>query len=178
VADGFERRLSARGTRLAPNSGAPVTQPIGHQAVITRNCLYHRHGIATVAMKKQNRSGPGRPPTITDPFRTICDAASALFAEKGYETASLQDVADAVGVTKAGLYHYFSTKQALFDAIVLNTLEELHETASAAIAAQPDHRSRLIGFMSRSRDIFLGTWRQVSRQFLWSQRRRSGELHR
>lgn len=96
-------------------------------------------------MSKPNR--PGRPPTINDPHRTICAAAAALFSAKGYESASLQDVADAVGVTKAGLYHYFPTKQALFDAIVLQTLKDLHDGARAAIALEQTHDRRLRGFM-------------------------------
>ena len=62
------------------------------------------------------------------------DAAAALFAEKGFDNTSLQDVATAVGVTKAGLYHYFPTKHALFEAIVLDTLRDLHAGAVAAIA--------------------------------------------
>ncbi|MEO9612593.1 MAG: TetR/AcrR family transcriptional regulator [Nitratireductor sp.] len=98
--------------------------------------------------KRESRVGPGRPPTIKDPVRTICDAAASLIAEKGYDTTSLQDVAKSVGVTKAGLYHYFPTKQALFETIVLDTLEDLYQTAATAIAAEPDHRSKLIGFMS------------------------------
>jgi len=98
--------------------------------------------------KRENRAGPGRPPTFKDPLGTICDAASRLFAEKGYDTTSLQDVAQSVGVTKAGLYHYFPTKQALFDTIVLNTLEELYAAASSEIARHSDHRSKLTGFMS------------------------------
>ena len=98
-------------------------------------------------IKSENRPGPGRPPTIKNPVRTICDAASSLIAERGYDATTLQDVANSVGVTKAGLYHYFPTKQALFETIVLHTLEELYEAASAAILAQSDHGAKLFAFM-------------------------------
>lgn len=98
--------------------------------------------------KKETRPGPGRPPSLEDPQRTICDAAATLFAEKGYDGASLQDVAQAVGVTKAGLYHYFQSKQALYEAIVLATLNDLRRTAEAAIAAAPGHHDKLVAFMS------------------------------
>lgn len=103
---------------------------------------------------RESRSGPGRPPTIKDPVETICSAAASLFAQKGYDTTSLQDVASSVGVTKAGLYHYFPTKQALFETIVIKTLEELYEAADAAIAAGPDHRSKLMFFMSAHASYF------------------------
>ena len=97
---------------------------------------------------KKPRSGPGRPSSMEDPYRMICDAAAALFAEKGFDNTSLQDVAAAVGVTKAGLYHYFPTKHALFEAIVLDTLRDLHATAIAAIAAHGGYKEKLTGFMT------------------------------
>lgn len=104
--------------------------------------------------RKPNRPGPGRPPSIQDPTGTICNAAAELFADKGYEGASLQDVATAVGVTKAGLYHYFPTKQALYEAIVIATLRDLIEAAEKAVAAAPDHRARLIAFMTAHAGFF------------------------
>ena len=85
---------------------------------------------------------------MEDPYRMICDAAAALFAEKGFDNTSLQDVATAVGVTKAGLYHYFPTKHALFEAIVLDTLRDLHAGAVAAIAAHNGYPDKLTAFMT------------------------------
>jgi AcrR family transcriptional regulator len=106
--------------------------------------------------KKPDRPGPGRPPSIQDPAGTICNAAAALFAEKGYDGTSLQDVAGLVGVTKAGLYHYFPTKQALYEAIVTTTLRELIQAAEEAVAGAPDHESRLIRFMTAHAGYFAG----------------------
>lgn len=97
--------------------------------------------------KRAPRPGPGRPPSIEAPLPTIRAAAAALFAEKGYEGTSLQDVATAVGVTKAGLYHYFPTKQALYDAIVMGALDDLNAVAAEAIGAQPGHPEQLVAFM-------------------------------
>ncbi|MGV0816340.1 TetR/AcrR family transcriptional regulator [Martelella sp. AMO21009] len=97
---------------------------------------------------KKPRSGPGRPSSMEDPYRVICDAAAALFAEKGFDNTSLQDVATAVGVTKAGLYHYFPTKQALFEAILKDTLRDLHAGAVAAIAAHDSYPDKLTAFMT------------------------------
>ncbi len=45
--------------------------------------------------------------------RLVC-AAFDLFFRKGYKDVSLQDIADAVGVTKGGFFHYFKTKDELF----------------------------------------------------------------
>lgn len=44
-------------------------------------------------------------------------AALRLFAERGVDGTTMRDVAEAVGITKATLYHYFSGKDALFAAI-------------------------------------------------------------
>lgn len=58
---------------------------------------------------------------VTRPFRQqvdggIVDRAAALFARYGFEQTSLQAVADAVGLSKAGLLHHFPSKEALREA--------------------------------------------------------------
>ena len=41
----------------------------------------------------------------------LADIAIKLFAKNGYATTSLQDIAKEAGISKAGLYHYFETKE-------------------------------------------------------------------
>ena len=41
-----------------------------------------------------------------------------LFARKGYEATSVSDVAGALGITKGALYRHFTSKRAIFDAIL------------------------------------------------------------
>jgi AcrR family transcriptional regulator len=57
---------------------------------------------------------PRQPRTGVD--ETILDAAAALFARHGFEQTSLKALADAVGLSKAGLLHHFPSKDALFEA--------------------------------------------------------------
>jgi AcrR family transcriptional regulator len=57
------------------------------------------------------------------PFRQqidegILDRAAALFARRGFAKTSVQDVADAVGLSKAGLLHHFPSKDALRAAVL------------------------------------------------------------
>lgn len=99
----------------------------------------------------------GRPATIDAPRETIRAAAARLFAEQGYEGTSLQDIARAVKVTKAAVYHYFPTKQDIFDAIVLSLLNDMRAEVLAAIASekQPDLQLRAFlrchaGFIARN----------------------------
>ena len=48
----------------------------------------------------------------------ILDRAAALFARRGFEQTSVQAVADAVGLSKAGLLHHFPSKDALRAAVL------------------------------------------------------------
>jgi TetR/AcrR family transcriptional regulator len=63
----------------------------------------------------------------------ILDAALQLFARKGYEYVSVQEIAEAVGVTKPTLYYYFKSKQGLLEAILAkHGVELIRVTRSAA----------------------------------------------
>jgi TetR/AcrR family transcriptional regulator, cholesterol catabolism regulator len=53
----------------------------------------------------------------------IVDAAVQIFHEKGYHAATLDDVAHVLGVTKAALYNYVSSKQNLLSVIYIQALE-------------------------------------------------------
>src|SRR5689334_5470100 len=44
----------------------------------------------------------------------LLDAASTLFAERGYHAASVDQIVAAAGVTKGALYGHFASKQELF----------------------------------------------------------------
>jgi TetR/AcrR family transcriptional regulator, cholesterol catabolism regulator len=48
----------------------------------------------------------------------ICMTAARTFVERGFDATSVNDIAAALGVTKAGLYHYISSKEQLFLEIV------------------------------------------------------------
>src|SRR5262245_49137232 len=48
----------------------------------------------------------------------ICVTAAHVFVERGFDATSVNDIAAALGVTKAGLYHYFSSKESLLFEIV------------------------------------------------------------
>ena len=59
----------------------------------------------------------------------ILDAAERLFLEKGYEGTSVQDILDALGMSKGGFYHYFDAKDSVLQAVterrVLERVERL-----------------------------------------------------
>ena len=58
---------------------------------------------------------PGRDPGSTR--EAILDAARTAFAERGYDGASIGDIAGAVGIAKASVLHHFSNKDELYTAV-------------------------------------------------------------
>ena len=73
------------------------------------------------------------PASYDDRLNHILGAATTLFAEVGYEKASMRAVAQAAGISLAGLYHYFASKERIlfliqyrtFNALVNNLREKL-----------------------------------------------------
>lgn len=67
----------------------------------------------------------GRPPStvggLTVPERLVT-AALRLFADKGFEGTSVQDVVAEAGVTKGAMYHYFGSKEDLLHEIYARVL--------------------------------------------------------
>ncbi|GAA3434818.1 TetR/AcrR family transcriptional regulator [Kutzneria kofuensis] len=72
----------------------------------------------------------------------IQDAALALFAGRGYDATSLQDIADELGLTKAAVYYHFPSKLELLQSIC----EPVYARVSAIIddaAAQTSRQRRI-----------------------------------
>lgn len=53
-----------------------------------------------------------------DTSKAIIEKALELFAERGYDAVSVGDIAASVGIKAPSLYNHYSSKQAIFDAIV------------------------------------------------------------
>ncbi|MDD3795397.1 MAG: TetR/AcrR family transcriptional regulator [Lachnospiraceae bacterium] len=47
----------------------------------------------------------------------IVDASIKLFIEKGYEQTTIQDILDALNLSKGGLYHHFKSKEEILEAV-------------------------------------------------------------
>jgi len=56
--------------------------------------------------------------------KEIIDAARELFREKGQENVTMQELMDKLNIAKGTIYHHFSSKQALLEAIVEDLIDE------------------------------------------------------
>lgn len=76
-------------------------------------------------------------------LREICRVAARVFYEKGYDGASMQDIAKAVGLTKAGLYHHVGSKDRLLYEIMNYGMDILDETVLQKVKDIADPQEKL-----------------------------------
>ncbi len=67
--------------------------------------------------------------------QAIVETAERLFYENGYEHTSVQDVLDAMNMSKGGFYHHFESKMALLEAICEQRCESGYQLCEASVNA-------------------------------------------
>ena len=95
------------------------------------------------------------------PRDRILDAAMAVFRRHGFRRSSIEQAAEAAGLTRQALYHHFKSKEALFRAVI----ERLHETALAAQIAAAISAEKTGGSLA---DILVAGVSARLRQFIAS----------
>ena len=84
----------------------------------------------------------------------ILDAAEAVFAERGFDAASLGDVADRVGIRPQAIYNHFASKRELYAAVLERLLAPflalLEDAANDASAGRTAALARDIAFHARN----------------------------
>src|SRR2546430_2007846 len=92
----------------------------------------------------------------------ILNAAMLVFRRHGFRRSSIEQAAEAAGLTRQALYHHFKSKEALFRAVI----EQVHENAMAAEMAAADAEEKAGGDLA---DILIaqitGRLRQVIASF-------------
>lgn len=77
----------------------------------------------------------------------LYDAAARLFAAKGYHGASLQDLANKLGLSKSSLYHYFDSKEELLYRLLDEYISQALEEIESFCAEDLTPKEKLARFM-------------------------------
>lgn len=103
------------------------------------------HGQPKFRRRKEDRPGE------------IVAAALAVFSEKGFAAARLEDVAARAGVSKGAIYLYFATKEDIFRAVVEQAIAPNVKVLRAMASAHPGPFSDLVRqFAGRIADVVVG----------------------
>jgi AcrR family transcriptional regulator len=112
-------------------------------------------------------------PTRAQTRQRLLQAAGEVFAQRGYDGASLDDVATAAGLTKGAVYSSFAGKDDLFYALMRERIDERLALVTEAVERQAtvsdmtrDAGSGLAQLMSSQRDwhlLFIEVWARAVR---------------
>ena len=108
-------------------------------------------------------------------------AAEAVFARRPYEEATMQEIADEAGLGMAALYRDFTSKDELYEAVVLGRLDEIKERVEAGPAdADPADRLQLLAEAHAQHFIdhphFFPVWAGERLRRAWGLKSRVGKL--
>ncbi|OWU84517.1 transcriptional regulator [Oceanicola sp. 22II-s10i] len=84
----------------------------------------------------------------------ILEAGARVFAEKGYDAATMRDVSIASGVSKALLYHHFESKEQFFSQIASRSAKRLNDYVFERIPEDGTASEKVRAFMIATADFF------------------------
>ena len=98
----------------------------------------------------------------------LLECALNLFAARGYDAVGVQEICEAVGITKPTLYHYFGSKRGLLEAVLTSSFNRLKEELQEVVIYKGDlpltlHQVAMAYFsFARNHSVFyrlqLGLW--------------------
>ncbi|KIZ42389.1 MULTISPECIES: TetR/AcrR family transcriptional regulator [Rhodopseudomonas] len=86
----------------------------------------------------------------------ILSRSAKLFAEHGYTGTSITMIADACGVSKALMYHYYSSKDAVLFDLLSDHLQQLLAVVDSAAASEGDAEQRLFAISAALLEAYRG----------------------
>lgn len=104
----------------------------------------------------------GRPSRVNERRDQILEKAASLFGVKGYDSTSMSDIADEVGITKAGLYYFVEGKEHLLYLITDYGLDLLDETVIQPLKSVEEPRARLYELIKLHTHMVLNRSREVT----------------
>jgi AcrR family transcriptional regulator len=92
---------------------------------------------------------------VGDRQQEMVTAGAHVFLRRGYVNATMEEVARELSLTKAAVYHYFRSKEALMDAIIEASLETVEADLTEAFAGPGDPAEGLCRALERCIDRVL-----------------------
>jgi AcrR family transcriptional regulator len=89
----------------------------------------------------------------SDRRRAVIDAATLLFAERGFDGVSVQEIADAAATHKTTVLYHFASKEALHEAVLDEALGRIAEVMREFLAG-PFQRDRLAYLLDQNHAFF------------------------
>src|SRR5207245_966193 len=115
------------------------------RSVLSESKLMVECNDRSVSMAAQPRT---KQAVVTE-FRcgTILEAARKIFAKKGYEAATVDDVAEAAGVAKGTLYLYFRSKREIYLTALRHDVLALNRETASRVQAAPAVEAQVRAFI-------------------------------
>jgi AcrR family transcriptional regulator len=121
--------------------------------------------MVSQATARASRVRPARSPSQPMPrtkqavfteFRKaeIVRAAGRVFADQGFDQATIAGIAEAAGIAKGTVYLYFPSKQHVYSAVLSRTAADLTRCARTAMAGEADVSGQVRAFVGATLDYF------------------------
>ncbi len=105
--------------------------------------------------KTTPRTATGRSAAKASRRAAMLDAAAALFAERGYNGVSIEELGAATGVSGPAVYRHFSGKPAVLAALLIGVSKDLLEGGTAVVADSSTAEEALTGLIEFQVDFAL-----------------------
>jgi len=107
------------------------------------------------ALDRLDSNLPARGRGKLNPVRVgdFIQAAARVFRRRGFDRASVEEIAAEVGVRKGAIYHYFASKQDLFDAVCLTGAHDVGIAVADAAAVPGSVETRLRGMLQAYAEV-------------------------
>lgn len=112
---------------------------------------------SSAARPRAIRSGrhPAAEPRFNRQLGKILEHATEVFCDKGYAGASMRDLSRATGMSLAGMYHYFGSKERLLYLIQKHTFSTILASLRHRLAEVNDPRQGIRAFIDNHLEYFL-----------------------
>jgi AcrR family transcriptional regulator len=84
----------------------------------------------------------------------ILTQAAQIFARKGYEGASMRDIAEACNISKSLLYHHFKSKEEMYSRVAVGATQDLYQFVFERVPADAAPSQKIRAFMIATAEYF------------------------